>query len=143
MQRAKITVALLSIILLLSLTASPFFISIIFADLTEEETFREKCYKCHDKKVEYKEWEKSGHAKSLSNLRKSLDANDSCLTCHSSGYALDVPQWGGSRKPLPTLKTAQNEVGCSSCHRHGNKKEHYLLQPAEKLCASCHKMDCG
>ncbi|HIE28895.1 TPA: hypothetical protein EYP66_16595 [Candidatus Poribacteria bacterium] len=142
MQMFKITVVYF-ILLLLSVTAVTFFTPMISADQTEEETSREKCYKCHKEEVEYKEWERSGHAKSLTNLKKSPDAQDSCLICHSSGYKSDALRWGEGWKQLATLETAQNEVGCSSCHRHGSKREHYLIQPAKNLCASCHKMDCG
>ncbi|HIE29711.1 TPA: hypothetical protein EYP66_20775 [Candidatus Poribacteria bacterium] len=109
----------------------------------EENPLREKCYKCHDKEVEYKEWETSGHANALVTLKKSPDAESSCLTCHSSGYVVRAPVWGSRRFPRATLETAQNSVACSSCHRHGAKYEHKLIRAPKKLCISCHRMDCG
>jgi len=109
----------------------------------EENPLQEKCYKCHDKSVEYKEWNTSGHAKALVTLKKSSDAQSSCLECHSSGYIANAPVWGSRRFVSITLETAQNAVGCSSCHRHGAKGEHNLIKPPKNLCISCHKMDCG
>ncbi|MFQ6040501.1 MAG: cytochrome c3 family protein [Candidatus Poribacteria bacterium] len=109
----------------------------------QENPLREKCYKCHEKSVEYKEWETSGHAKALVTLKKSPDAQGSCLECHSSGYIINAPIWGSGRFVRATLETAQNAVACSSCHRHGATGEHYLIKSPKKLCSSCHKMDCG
>ena len=108
-----------------------------------ENPLQEKCYKCHDKSVEYKEWETSGHAKALATLKKSPDARDSCLECHSSGYIANAPIWGSNRPVSITLETAQNAVACSSCHRHGAKEEHNLIKSPKNLCGSCHKMNCG
>lgn len=109
----------------------------------EENPLQEKCYKCHDESIEYKEWKTSGHAKALVTLKKSPDAQNSCLKCHSSGYITNAPVWGSRRLVSITLETAQNAVGCSSCHRHGAKGEHNLIKPPKNLCSSCHKMDCG
>ena len=109
----------------------------------EENPLREKCYKCHEESIESQEWKTSGHAKALVTLKKSPDAESSCLGCHSSGYIVSTPVWGSRRFPRATLETAQNAVACSSCHRHGAKEEHNLIRTPKKLCLSCHKMDCG
>ena len=109
----------------------------------QENPLREKCYKCHEKSVEYKEWNTSEHAKALVTLKKSPDARSSCLRCHSSGYIVNAPVWGSRRFARITLETVQNAVACSSCHRHGAKNEHNLIKSPKKLCGSCHKMDCG
>ncbi|MBM3235091.1 hypothetical protein FJZ31_02205 [Candidatus Poribacteria bacterium] len=111
--------------------------------IAQGNPLQEKCYKCHEKSVEYKEWKTSGHAKALVTLKKSSEAQNSCLECHSSGYIANAPVWGSRRFVSITLETAQNAVGCSSCHRHGAKEEHNLIKPNKNLCISCHKMDCG
>jgi hypothetical protein len=109
----------------------------------QENPFREKCYKCHEESVEYKEWQTSEHTKSLATLKKSENAQNSCLECHSSGYTINAPVWGSRRFARINMKTAQNAIACSSCHRHGAKNEHNLIAAPKKLCGSCHKMDCG
>jgi len=143
-----------TITIMLILTTTPILISTISADTSDdkneaqnstdqENLLREKCYKCHEKSVEHKEWKTSGHAKSLVTLKKTSDAQNSCLGCHSSGYIVNAPVWGSKRFPRITLETAQNAVACSSCHRHGAKYEHNLIRAPKKLCSSCHKMECG
>ena len=109
----------------------------------QENSFREKCYKCHEESVESKEWNTSGHAQALITLKKSENVQNSCLQCHSSGYVSNAPVWGSRRFPRITLETAQNAIACSSCHRHGSKNEHNLISSPKKLCSSCHKMECG
>ena len=147
----RITAATIAIVLILTITiiiptVSPADTSDNSSEnqdsTAQENPLREKCYKCHEKEVEYKEWETSGHANALVTLKKSPDAESSCLECHSSGYVVSAAVWGIGRFPRATLKTAQNAVACSSCHRHGAKYKHKLIRPPKKLCISCHKMDC-
>lgn len=141
-----------TIIILLTLTITTILIPGISADtsnrnkqnsVAQENPLQEKCYKCHEKSVEYKEWNTSEHAKALTTLKKSSDAQSSCLRCHSSGYTVNAPVWGSRRSTRVTLETAQNAVACSSCHRHGTQNEHNLIKSPKKVCSSCHKMDCG
>ena len=144
----KITLSILTIVLFIT-TILMFNIPVVSSDSGEqsqnadENPLTEKCYKCHDKEPEYKEWKVSGHAKTLATLRKAELAQDSCLRCHSSSIPSDVPLWGKDWRSRATLKTAQNNVGCSSCHRHGSKRKHYLTRSVKKLCVTCHQMDCG
>ena len=69
------------------------------------------------------------------------EVQTSCLSCHSAGYDIF------SERVYPghpyNIETAVNAVSCSMCHSHTSKSEHLLVQPAKKLCVTCHKMDCG
>jgi predicted CXXCH cytochrome family protein len=127
-----------AILVLPSLGADP--------EVLKTHPLAEKCFKCHGTEVASREWAESGHAHNLATLRKSPNAADSCLSCHSSGYRPQPTLAWGIRQPRPyaTLRTAINEVACSSCHAHTAPKERqYLVLPAKDLCVTCHKMDCG
>ena len=104
--------------------------------------FAEGCDKCHGSEPAYQEWQHAGHFHALVNLIAGpYELRTSCLSCHSGGYEVF------SERVYPghtyDIETAVNAVSCSSCHSHTSKEEHLLLQPAKKLCVSCHKMDCG
>lgn len=103
----------------------------------------EKCAECHKDSRAYKEWEKSGHFKSLENLMKASDVAKSCLKCHSADHsAVLVNQWLSPDK-LPDVNSVSNSISCSACHRHDSGIEHNLIMPAEKLCVACHVHFCG
>jgi predicted CXXCH cytochrome family protein len=105
----------------------------------------EKCAECHADSVQYKEWQNSAHAKAIETLLKEPKSNSKCIKCHSSDYKFysDTSNpWGVPSTSL-TPKNATNAVSCSSCHRHGTGLKHNLIMPVDKLCISCHKLDCG
>ena len=109
---------------------------------TIKTPFAEGCNKCHGDEDAYKEWTQAGHSHALVNLLEGpYEVKTSCLSCHSSGYTLFAER-GIPGHPY-NEKTAVNAVACSSCHSHASKEEHLLVVPANKLCISCHKMDCG
>ena len=104
--------------------------------------FAEGCNKCHGTEPAYQEWQHAGHSHALVNLIEGpYEVQTSCLSCHSAGYEVF------SDRVYPghtyNIETAVNAVSCSTCHSHTSKSEHLLVQPAKKLCVSCHKMDCG
>ncbi len=104
--------------------------------------FAEGCDKCHGSEPAYQEWQQAGHSHALVNLIEGpYELRTSCLSCHSGGYEVF------SERVYPghtyNIETAVNAVSCSSCHSHTSREEHLLVQPAKKLCVSCHKMDCG
>ena len=104
--------------------------------------FTEGCNKCHGNEPAYQEWQHAGHSHALVNLIEGpYELRTSCLSCHSAGYET----FSDRVYPGHTydIETAVNAVACSSCHSHTSKLEHLLVQPAKKLCVSCHKMDCG
>ena len=104
--------------------------------------FTEGCNKCHGNEPAYQEWQHAGHSHALVNLIEGpYELRTSCLNCHSAGYET----FSDRVYPGHTydIETAVNAVACSSCHSHTSKLEHLLVQPAKKLCVSCHKMDCG
>ena len=113
------------------------------AETSEVKTpFAEGCDKCHGSEPAYQEWQHAGHFHALVNLIEGpYELRTSCLSCHSGGYEV----FSDRVYPGHTydIETAVNAVSCSSCHSHTSKEEHLLVQPAKKLCVSCHKMDCG
>lgn len=85
---------------------------------------------------EYADFAKSGHSKSLKNLRTKRgrgckkEPEDSCLKCHSTDYIL------ADDDEKPTLSSAKNGITCVVCHNPhevGNSKE-----KAADLCVECH-----
>ena len=139
------------ILSLLMGTLVVFKIATIQADTTDAQKntsqdkrtpFTEGCNKCHGDEDAFKEWTQAGHSHALVNLLEGpYEVKTSCLSCHSSGYAMFADR--GIPGHTYSEKTAVNAVACSSCHSHASKEEHLLVQPARKLCVSCHKMDCG
>ncbi len=100
--------------------------------------------------MQFNEWLKSGHAKSLETMQSSKDAAPACLECHSADYRLNsvliAAQKAGDLKgdpiKLPTLKQAKFSVTCMSCHDpHGDSKSEFQLavQDSYALCTSCHR----
>ena len=98
--------------------------------------------------MQYNEWMNSAHATSLTTLRDSQAADDSCLTCHSADYAytarltaaVEAGNREGAAPPAATLENAQYGVTCSSCHNPHTESglEANMVQPAYSLCISCH-----
>lgn len=85
---------------------------------------------------EYADFAKSGHSKSLKNLRTKRDTScakdpdESCLKCHSADYIL------ADDDKKPTLSTAKNGITCVVCHnphKVGNSKK-----KASEQCVECH-----
>ena len=116
---------------------------------------------------EYADFAKSGHAKSLKNLKEKRkeeckEPKDSCLKCHSADYIL------AKDTQKPTLETAKLGITCVVCHnphtlgaskRDGIKPasgcgechighmsymsaklktQHYPCPASEVTCADCH-----
>ncbi len=98
------------------------------------------CGTCHQDSHHptYDEWQKSGHAKSVSSSR-----NDRCIVCHSQEgffYQLQAPsQPPAASRQKPVGKT---NIVCSTCHdpheRTGNPAQMRL--PVENLCKTCHRL---
>ena len=85
---------------------------------------------------EYADFAKSGHSKSLKNLRRKKGTScdkkpdDTCLKCHSADYIL------ADDDAKPTLATAKSGITCVVCHNPhtvGNTKE-----KASEQCIECH-----
>jgi nitrate/TMAO reductase-like tetraheme cytochrome c subunit len=107
------------------------------------KTEPEKCAQCHKDSRAYKEWQKSGHFKSLESLKEASDVTKSCLKCHSADHsAILVSPWTLPDK-LPDVDSVSNPISCSACHRHDSGIEHNLILPPEKLCVACHVHFCG
>ncbi len=98
--------------------------------------------------MQFNEWLQSTHSKSLTTLKGSDKADDSCLKCHSADVALvdaelaaqKAGNWLGDPPAPATLKTAQYSVSCVSCHNpHGDAKIDFsLVKDSYSLCTSCH-----
>lgn len=95
---------------------------------------------------EYADFSKSGHAKSLTNLKIKRSEfcedkpKDSCLNCHSADYITQKRY--KETKPhkkdivLPTLQTSREGITCVVCHnphKVGDKKV-----KAADMCVECH-----
>ncbi len=101
--------------------------------------------------MQFNEWLKSGHSKSLQTMQGSKDAAPACLECHSGDFPLNsrlaALQKAGDLKPLAldplTVTSAKYGVGCVNCHEpHGgeNPVAFDLAKPdAYTLCTSCHR----
>ncbi|MBZ0276758.1 MAG: hypothetical protein K8I60_11460 [Anaerolineae bacterium] len=101
--------------------------------------------------MQFNEWTLTTHATSLEDMKKSENAQDGCLKCHSDDSrrtALllqlfeDGDLEGESETPpeLATLDTAQSGVTCTACHAPHDKepREFLLRDEPDALCASCH-----
>jgi predicted CXXCH cytochrome family protein len=99
--------------------------------------------------MQFNEWLSSAHADSLNTMRKSDQAADKCLGCHSQDYRrvqdLRAQVDSGDRKGAPpdaiTLDTAQFGVTCTSCHSIHNSAQDVpdnLIKEAPALCTDCH-----
>jgi predicted CXXCH cytochrome family protein len=100
--------------------------------------------------MQFNEWLKSKHAKSLETMQSSKDAAPACLECHSADYRLNsvliAAQKAGDLQgdpiKLPTLRQAKFSVTCISCHDpHGDSKSPAQLAAKDSytLCTSCHR----
>jgi len=100
--------------------------------------------------MQFNEWLKSGHAKSLETMQSSKEAAPACLECHSADYRLSsvliAAQKAGNRlgdpMKLPTLQQAKFSVTCMSCHDpHGDSKAPAQLAAKDSytLCTACHR----
>jgi predicted CXXCH cytochrome family protein len=103
--------------------------------------------------MQFNEWLKSGHSKSLETLLTSKEAGPACLQCHSADYILAsrqiAAQKAGTRKgaapELPALKAAKYGVTCLACHNphvatEGSARPDFILvADAYTLCGSCHR----
>lgn len=100
--------------------------------------------------MQFNEWLNSAHANSLDVLKKSDQAKDDCLQCHSGEYRfterLDAlyksGDLNGTPPDMPTLQTAQFGITCVTCHSPHNAAkdaEFNLVDPAYTLCTSCHQ----
>ncbi len=98
---------------------------------------------------EYADFAKSGHAKSLKNLRTKRrescgdEPNDTCLKCHSGDYivAKRHKDKKGNKKEiiLPTIDNAQDDITCVVCHNSHTVGE--KEKKATSMCIECHTKD--
>ena len=104
-------------------------------DFPEGETTADQAGHAKKHHQQYMEWQKSGHARALADLRASGHAQDFCLQCHSEDYR---------RAPAdakPTVETAQYSIECVTCHAvHTNGAEgtHQLKMSPYETCVQCH-----
>ena len=102
--------------------------------------------------MQFNEWAISAHAKSLTTMQSSKDADVPCLECHSGDFrlskALTDAQKAGILKNAPdplTLSAAKFSVGCINCHdphaeKNADKNPFELVtDSAYALCTSCHR----
>jgi hypothetical protein len=104
------------------------------------------CKPCHMGEAKgkiYETWMESAHAKAFDKLGAANQKNDACLGCHTTGKG----------KALAAGKTAADLQGvqCEACHGPGSEYKALsvmkdkaacltkgLINPTEKVCASCH-----
>ncbi|MBI5928650.1 MAG: hypothetical protein HY862_05035 [Chloroflexi bacterium] len=102
--------------------------------------------------MQFNEWFNSAHANSLTNLKASEEAEDSCLECHSVDYrqqqALLAKYAAGEIEGTPpeaiTVETAQYGVTCVTCHAtHSDTPtaDYMLTTEPYALCVECHSDD--
>lgn len=106
--------------------------------------------------MQYNEWLRSRHSKSLDTLRSSPKAAPACLECHSADYRLAATlsdkqkagELGGAPIQLPTLDEAKFPVTCTACHdphkpapADPQAKPDFQLaaESPYALCTSCHR----
>lgn len=98
---------------------------------------------------EYADFARSGHSKSLKNLRTKIrkecggEPTEKCLKCHSGDYVVakrNQVRWGDKKKVvLPTIENAKDDITCVVCHnphKVGDKKV-----KASDGCVKCHTKD--
>ncbi|MCQ3930079.1 MAG: hypothetical protein DPW16_06435 [Chloroflexi bacterium] len=99
--------------------------------------------------MQFNEWFNSAHANSLTNLKASEIAEDSCLECHSVDYrqrqALIAKYESGEIEGTPpepiTIESAQYGITCSTCHvTHSDTPpaDYLLTKEPYALCVDCH-----
>ena len=127
----------------ISLLFAAFLVIGICAGSSPAKVPPEKCGDCHSDSQVYKDWQSSGHAKSLKTLLKDPNSSQSCLKCHSANYKIAQSNPWASREDLPKPETASDPVSCSACHRHDSGIKGNLIMPVDKLCIGCHILFCG
>jgi len=101
--------------------------------------------------MQFNEWLKSGHAKGLTALQNTPNADPACLSCHSADYAItsrlaDAQKARTRQSPppdLPAISAVKNDVTCVSCHdphldSSTARTRFDLVSEPYKLCVSCH-----
>jgi len=91
---------------------------------------------------QYNEWAMEGHADSLTGLKASGHASESCLECHSADYRM------AEADAKPTVSEAKYGVTCQVCHSPHSQSDQtslwneernpQLTAPREELCVQCH-----
>lgn len=81
--------------------------------------------------MQYNEWLTSTHANTLDDLRAAINADDTCLSCHSADLIINADT---------SLVDAQYGVTCASCHdMHAEDPLPMLLRDdPDALCEGCH-----
>ena len=97
------------IILLILLSASD-----LASGRTKDKIAPENCAECHSNSIAFKEWQDSGHVKSLESLLEQADTDWTCLKCHSADYErvreiVRNTEWR-SVADMPTVNWASNPV---------------------------------
>ncbi len=103
--------------------------------------------------MQFNEWQKSAHAKSLTTLQENKDAAPACLECHSGDFTFNKRLIaaqdkgiisGVSTDPL-TVQSAKYSVDCLTCHDpHINTTKQQVAfdiatGDSNALCISCHR----
>lgn len=96
-----------------------------------------RCFPCHTE--QYSRWALTQHTKGYESLlERSAEANPECLTCHSTGFAVE----GGWAEIVPSNVLAFKAVQCEACHGplegHPNDTEFQPRIPTEATCLGCH-----
>jgi predicted CXXCH cytochrome family protein len=94
--------------------------------------------------MQFNEWFNSGHANALTSLQGSPDAQDACLTCHSTDYSFtekiiaNTEREGTPPDPM-TVANAQFGVTCVACHSPHLDTDYMLVAEPVALCTNCHR----
>ena len=106
-----------------------------------------------NKHQEYADFARSGHARSLKNLRikrrvncvTGSTPNDTCLQCHSGDYIIakrhNDHQGDKKKRILPTLDNAQDDITCVVCHDPHQSGIENRDQIMADQCQECHTKD--
>ncbi len=104
------------------------------------------CAQCHSggSHTQYEDWQMSAHNDSLTDLRASSHAGDSCVRCHSVQSFVDYYDFsiyverviGEINLTNPELEP----ITCQLCHNpHSTENEYQLrFENSTELCGSCH-----
>jgi hypothetical protein len=96
-----------------------------------------RCFPCHTE--QYSRWALTGHTKAYESLlERGEESNPECLTCHSTGFAVE----GGWAEIAPSNILAFKAVQCEMCHGplegHPDDSAVRPRIPDEQTCLACH-----
>jgi hypothetical protein len=96
-----------------------------------------RCFPCHTE--QYSRWALTRHTKAYEGLlERGEQSNPECLTCHTTGFAME----GGWAEIEPSNILAFKAVQCESCHGplegHPDDPDVQPRIPTEQTCLACH-----